>query len=364
MKNLYKYISVSVLAMAGLNSCHNADIEFDDFEDGVSVYFPYQMPIRTLCMGEDEYNTDRDNNHQCLISATMGGSYKGKNITVNIAVDESLCNNVYKPDGVTPVSAMPASYYQLSSNTINFDGDMAGSVVVTLSDEFFNDPKSVAEEYVIPVVMTSQTGADRILTGEYDSETNPTAPSRLSDKWSVAPKDYTLFCVTYISKYEGFFLRRITNIDGKDSIHTATLPELPDYPVVVSNYRFKQGTDSIRKYSIEPANEPIVSTKTVNLNKVTYTASVNGTDYHLVLDFASGQVAAAEGETYTATGTCEYRDHSEKKAWGNKDRDGLYLTYTVSDGTESHTVNETLVLQRRGITIKTEENGNKYVVKE
>ena len=354
MKNLYKYISVSLLAFAGLNSCKNADKDFEDYEGGVSVYFAYQTPIRTLVMGEDTYNTDLDNAHMCKISATMGGAYKGKNITVNVEKDESLLTNLYFKGG-DKIESMPENYYSLSSTAMNFDGKMTGSITVSLADAFFEDEKAVTGGYVIPLVITSQSGADHITTGKYDESVYSSAPQRTNtDAWKEAPKDYTLFCINYISKYEGYFMRRITSINGKDSIHVVALPELPDYPVAVGDFRYQQGNDSIRRYYIRNANEPIVNTKTVNLNKVTYVAGLDGTNYNLVLDFATGMVSAPDGASYTVeNGSCVYKDHSETKAWGNKDRDGLYLDYTVIDGEKKIPVKETLVLQRRGVVLNT-----------
>ena len=35
-------------------------------------------PVRTLVMGEDEYDTALDNAHKCKINATMGGVYANK----------------------------------------------------------------------------------------------------------------------------------------------------------------------------------------------------------------------------------------------------------------------------------------------
>ena len=101
-----------------------------------------------------------------------------------------------------------------------------GALDVQLTDAFFNDPKSYEGKYVIPVVMKSQTGVDRILAGEY----NPgiTSGSRFDgDAWFVAPKDYVLYCVRYISKYEGYYLPKgtVTTVyNGANS--TKTYPDV------------------------------------------------------------------------------------------------------------------------------------------
>lgn len=346
MKNLYKGISFSLLALAsGLVGCKNGDISFDDYEGGISVYFPYQFPTRTLVMGSDTYNTDLDNAHKCLISTTMGGSYTGKDITVTVAEDASLLDHIYFKGG-DKIEALPSTHYTIPSMVMNYNGSMKGAVEVTFTDAFFNDPKAVAGAYVIPLVIQSQTGAARVLTGTYDTEVYSTAPQRTnSEAWKTLPMDYMLFRVNYICKYEGYFMRRITNFNGKDSIHVVMLEH--ESPVAVGDYYFQQGDAAIRSNYIHNANEPIVGTKTINLNKASYNAEVGDKTYALVLDFSNGTITAPDGAAYTVTdGKCEYKDLSEKKAWGNKDRDGMYLEYTV-DGIS---VKETLVLQRRGVT--------------
>ena len=53
MKKLFKLLSI--LVMGGLvtiiSSCKNGDISFPDYEGGVTVYFPYQYPVRTIMWG-------------------------------------------------------------------------------------------------------------------------------------------------------------------------------------------------------------------------------------------------------------------------------------------------------------------------
>jgi len=346
MKNLYKGISFSLLALAsGLVGCKNGDISFDDYEGGISVYFPYQSPTRTLVMGNDTYNTDLDNAHKCKISTIMGGSYSGQDITVTVAEDATLLDHIYFKGG-DKIEVMPSTHYSIPSMVMKFNGTMQGSLEVTFTDAFFNDAKAVSGAYVIPLVIQSQTGAKRVLAGTYDEEVYATPPQRTkSDAWKTPPMDYTLFRVNYICKYEGYFMRRITSFNGKDSIHVVMLEH--ESPVAVGDYYFQQGDAAIRSNYIRNANEPIVYTKTINLNKVSYNAEVGGNNYELVLDFSNGSVSAPAGAAYTVTGgKCEYKDLSEKKAWGNKDRDGMYIEYTV-DGVS---VKETLVLQRRGVT--------------
>ena len=83
-------------------------------------------------------------------------------------------------------------------NQIKFGGDMWGYVEVQLKDAFFEDEKALSNNYVIPVVMKGQKGADRIITGEPLIDGDQPARTN-SAYWSVLPKDYVLYCVKYIN---------------------------------------------------------------------------------------------------------------------------------------------------------------------
>ena len=61
--------------------------------------------------------------------------------------------------------------------------------------------------------------------------------------------------------------------------------------------------------------------------------------------------SATEG--ITASGTGKYVKDGEKLAWGNKDRDGIYLDYTVNFGEKQFAVRDTLVSRSREIKIET-----------
>ena len=294
-----KYIlPVLALSAVAFTACENADKVFPDFEGGVSVYFAYQYPVRTIELGEDnEINTDLDNAHKFKIYSTMGGAYNGKDIQVQIAVDNTLCENLYFANG-EPVKAMPTEYYSLASTTLNYAGNLTAGVEVQLTDAFFADPKSITTTYVVPVVMTSQKGAEKILAGTLLDPENPVSRTNAAG-WDVVPMDYALYCVRYVNKWHGSYL---VKEPGKEIDKTTK----------------------------------IVEVKTTALNECTYT---NLDGKKLTLSF-SGDNCTISGD---GTGNGEFKQKSEIKAWGNKDRDALYLKYTVAD----KSYDETLVIQRR-----------------
>ena len=157
LKNLIYGAVMGVLSLA-YTSCYNADKDFPDYEGGTTAYFAYQYPVRTLILGNDIYDNTLDNEHKCRIWSTMGGAYGGRDATVDIVIDETLCNDLYFTDeggnAAAPVLPLPKDYYQLLSNAIPYKGEPRGYVEVQFTDAFFNDPLSIENTYVIPLRMT------------------------------------------------------------------------------------------------------------------------------------------------------------------------------------------------------------------
>ena len=345
MKNMKFRTLISIIAggalVLGMQSCKNGDMDFPDYEGGKNVYFAYQNPVRTLVMGEDDYDTTLDNQHKCMIKATMGGSYNGANVVINFVVDNTLCNNLYFDNG-DPVLPMPANYYTLSGNTISFNGGMSGGVEVQLTDAFFNDPLALSNHYVIPLVMTGVTGADSILQGRtiIDGEV-----AQLTNyaRWDVAPKDYVLYCVKYISKYDANYIRR-----GVDKITVSGVT-----------------TTNVRHAAYLEKNEVKSDITTLSLNSISYPVTVNvgGVQKSCVLNLtfnANGECTVSSATAgVTASGSGSYRDKSEAKAWGNQDRDGLYLDYQITFDNATVATTDTLVWQSRGVN--SEEFSSDYI---
>jgi len=188
--------------------------------------------------------------------------------------------------------------------------------------------------YVIPVKMVSQTGADAILTGTYDTDAYKSgAPARTKGSaWSVLPKDYTLYAVNYICQYSGYWLR-----SGSD----------------VVNGKANTSRQVENKYTID---DEVVYLATKSLTKVSYTATIKNDDGTpvaspvVVVDFANGTVSAPAGAAYKISdGKATFTDNGAGKYWGDKERDLINVEFTYSEGTNTCKVTDKLVAQRRGI---------------
>ena len=120
---------------------------------------------------------------------------------------------------------MPSSYYQLSTTSLAYNGTMKGVTEVQLTDAFFNDPDAVKTTYVIPLVMTGQTGFAGILEGKLNE--GQTGPRTNPEAWDVLPMDYVLYCVKYQNKYSGWWLTHHTtstaDIEHAQTVEIKTL---------------------------------------------------------------------------------------------------------------------------------------------
>ncbi|MDR0962864.1 MAG: DUF5627 domain-containing protein [Mediterranea sp.] len=328
-----KVFILSLLTLAGLslNSCQNGDWEFPDFEYS-TVYFAYQSPLRTICLGEDVYDTTLDNLYQCQIMATMGGVYDNTgNVDISFRVDNSLCDNLQFTGTTTDVVAMPTSYYSLSSDRITIPkGKVLGGVTVQLTDAFFADPKALTTNYVIPVVMTGVAGADSILSGA-PLATNPIRTH--AEDWDVLPKDYILYGVKYINKYDANYLRR-----GKDVYSGA-----------------KTGTE-VRHAEYVEKDEVIDAITTRSLNTIAWAYNAqdldgNNIDCNLLITFNDNGdcTLSTDSEGVTVSGSGKFVSKGDKKSWGNVDRDVLYLDYTLQHHGITCVTSDTLVVRDRGM---------------
>lgn len=357
-----KFLSIlcAGFSLLTLNSCHNQDVEFPDYEYS-AVYFAYQTPVRTIVLGEDIYDTSLDNQHKCKIYATMGGVYENKKvIDIDFVVDNTLCTNLFFPNG-SNVVALPSNYYTLGGSKITLDKSLIGAVDVQLTDAFFADPKALTNTYVIPLRMTKVTNADTILSG---IPKIANAPKTNSAYWDVLPKDYVLYCVKYINQWHANYLRRgkdvstegtstTTNVRHKEYVEKDELVKLSslslssvEFPV--SGHKNFLGTELGMKVNVNFSQDQKC---TVSPAVTAYQVNDSVRVYNIV-----------------ATGNGEFVKKGEKQSWGNKDRDALYLGYKLVYEVEitypklqlpsvvqKITVNtvDTLVTRDRGVKIET-----------
>ena len=357
---LKKYIYGVVLGAFALTwtSCYNADKEFPDYENGTTAYFAYQYPVRTLVLGNDIYDNSLDNEHKCRIWSTMGGAYGGRDAVVDIAVDPSLCENLYFVDEggnpAEPVHALPSTHYTLASNKIPYNGDVRGYVEVQFTNDFFDDPKSTENYYVIPLVMTNVTGIDRILTGTPREGLSPSRTN--SEDWETLPMDYVLYCVKYMNPWQAKYIRR-----GVDKV-----TEKGQTKTIVRKDMDLVNTDRER-YKENPVNQndEVCGITTKNMTQaifpVSFKTSGASISCNLILTFNGntctistddeGVTASGSGE-FIAKGTerPEYKDYQ----WGSNNgepvqRDILRLAYDVNFENSDIQVStaDTLVVQTR-----------------
>ncbi|WP_396600609.1 DUF5627 domain-containing protein [Algibacter sp. R77976] len=373
---------VIILAIAfSLMACENQENEFDDF-GSTSVYFPFQTPVRTLIQGKYDlgYN-DNDNNGRFEIGVVMSGVYnnnKNRRVYFELApelIDPSQLAGVESVN----VKVLPASYYtieQESPVTIP-SGSTKGRIPVQLTDAFFDDPLAfVAEKdsvnYVLPLRITDYEELDSLLTG-VPAVDSPIKIRETDWQTQAQPKDYTLFGIKFMNKYQGIYLRR-----GEDAAsganETVTVFESGDPTVTVSEeiegstvYRseFVVGDELLpvstagRKSAIATIDvrRPGIATN----NKLSLLLTFNDNEEITVTN-------ADPASTVAVTGSGKFVEDGDE--WGGETRDVIYLDFeyreTQVEVTENrffgrlistetatfdllHTVKDTLVIRDRDV---------------
>ena len=334
MKKNLLYIGMASLFLGAMASCESGTNEFADF-DYSTVYFANQFAERTLELGEDEFvDNSMDNEHKVSIKAAWGGGYTNRrNVTIDVEVDESLCDRLYFQGTDTPVTPMPSNYYTLASNQINIpEGQVSGGVEVQLTDAFFADEKTTGNYYAIPLRMLHVEGADSILQGTAAVE-NPTLTN--TGDWTTQPKNYVLYAIKYVNEWHGEYLRR-----GMDQI-TAN-------GTTTSTYLGEQYIE----------DDEVVYMTTQNLTGSILALSAhdqagNLVNYNVNLRFADDGSCTLSSMTdgITVTGNGKFVKDGEKNSLGGKDRDALYLDYRVNfeNLNMQYATTDTLVLRTRGV---------------
>ena len=330
MKSIKLYF-ISAILLFGLFSCENNAIEFDDY-DKSACYFPIQFPARTLVLGDYELGiNDNDNKHQFEIGATLAGIYTNKmERKFSFEVDLSLLSKV------TNVQALPQSYYTIeTASPVSIPaGEIKGRIMIKLTDAFFNDPKAIAAlntvNYVIPLRMTSVVNVDTILSGKA-SIVNPILVN--SADWAVQPKNYVLYGIKFINKYDASYLRRGVDrvIENSTSVvyHNQYIDRDEVVPVATTALKSVTLSNSIRRLAqATPGN--------INLK--------------LVFD-DNDMITIYNADSNVQIGTGQFKDDSEHGIWNKKAHDVIFLDYTYLEPTknETHHVSDTLVYRNRNV---------------
>lgn len=335
----YKYI-LAALTLA-LTACENADQDFPDY-DYRTVYFAYQSPVRTLVLGEDpEVDNTIDNEHKCEIKATTGGGYSNpNNIVIRFAVDNTMVDGLYFKGTNQKIYPMPSTYYKLSSDQLEIPkGKDRGGVTVEFTQDFFNDYHAIENCYVIPLRMTHVEGADTILRGKPASEDSNRF---VENDWNVQPKDYILYCVKYINPWHATYLRRgLDNIVGKSGYENLTRIESRHAAYVESDEVIQLTTSAYRSVKME------LNAKNEAGTNIPYTVVLTFDDE------GNCDVASLDPDNCQISGKGRFVEKGDKNSWGNKDRNVLYLDYTVElPQLTCHTL-DTLVVRNRGVVMET-----------
>lgn len=336
MKKALKKSILYVCSLLLLAACSNDEWSFPDY-DYTATYFPWQFPVRTLVLGDSEYDNTNDKNGRFLISAAMGGVYENtKDQVVEFVVDPSLVQNLRLKGTTTPVKILPQEYYTLSSNNqiIIPKGKVSGGVTVQLTPAFFNDSLAISTNYVIPLAIVSST-TDSVLKG---LPLIDNADRRIASDWKVSPKNFTLFGIKYINEYHGKYLLR-----GKTIVKNAS-----DVQTDIVTYR--------QQYVEKDIVTPVVTTARYAVNhnqpiRVSAGSSPGNYTARITVDSQGNcTVSKPANGAFEVAGTGKFVKDGEQ--WGGKKRNVFYLNYEVIANSNTYVVTDTLVFRDNGVTVE------------
>lgn len=373
MKNKLIIIFAFVLVLV---ACENEENFFPDY-GSTSVYFPFQTPIRTLIQGKYDLGfNDNDNKGRFEIGLTMSGVYENKTARkVGFELAPEIIDAAALGVDTVNVKLLPASYYtieQESPLTIPA-GSIKGRIPVQLDDAFFDDPLAFAGDnevhYVIPLKITTIQELDSLLTGVSVIDN----PIRIRDEdWSTQPKDYTLYGIKFMNKYQGIYLRR-----GEDKVvgTSQTVVTKNDTGAIIESGDIENINGSTVYRAANVVQDKTTKVTTSGKNKGIYTNSVNrpgiasNTVLSLELVFNDNEEITITNSDvnspFIVTGTGRFLEDGDE--WGGENRDVIYLEYEYQDkevnvstrafGRETvtstldlmHTVKDTLVIRNRDV---------------
>ena len=177
--------------------------------------------------------------------------------------------------------------------------------------------------------MTKVAGADSILQGKA-LVSNPNRV--IATDWEVTPKDYTLYAVKYVNQYDANYLRR-----GKD-VYTGAINET-----------------AVRHAQYVEKDEVVSAISTRSLNTIAWEhpakdaeGNIAGAVLLMTFDSTGNCTITSDTEGVKASGNGQFVSKGDKNSWGNKDRDALYLNYTLEYSGIKCVTTDTLVVRDRG----------------
>ena len=362
-------------------ACENQDIEFEDF-GSTAVYFPYQTPARTLIQGKYDLGfNDNDNKGRFEIGVNMSGVYnndKDRKVFFELAPD-LINSSVIGVDSVN-VKVLPSDYFTIEqeSPVIIPAGSHKGRIPIQLNDAFFDDSQSFAEfgevHYVVPLLSTGTEEIDSLLTGvplvDYPVKVR-------SDDWEIQPKDYTLFGIKFMNKYQGKYLRRGEDkIEGSSEVFKTTIAtgvtetqttDIDTTTVYRNQYVVK---DEVTDITTAGRN------KAISTNFIRRAGLDSSSTVYLLLTFNDNDeitITNADEDSVIVIENGSGRFLEDGDEWGGERRDVIYLEYEYQDKEVStvqeksfgrlisetittvdltHIVKDTLVIRDRNVTFE------------
>ncbi len=178
--------------------------------------------------------------------------------------------------------------------------------------------------------MTGVVNADSILSGTPLVDN----PQRgVSSDWDVQPKDYILYAIKYINKYDAVYLRRGTDEFSGGQTGTKT-----------RHAQYVEKDQVISSISTRSLNTIAWEHQTKDMNNISRNSVLL-----LTFDNEGNCTISSETAGVTANGSGKFVSKGDKNSWGNKDRDVLYLEYTIDYGDLQCVTSDTLVVRDRGL---------------
>ncbi|GAB3416561.1 DUF1735 domain-containing protein [Niabella aquatica] len=270
-----------------------------------TVYFPYQRPVRTIVAEGSNGSFD--------VGVMLGGVRNNeKDIEVGFKVAPYLLNDAGIMRGKN-FELLPASYYSLGNEAkmVIRKGSFDGAVKVTLTHQFFNDPKSLTKNYVLPLVITTST-SDSVLRGSVEN--------------GIAAKDYTIIVLKYINQFDATYYHRGVRYgfdaagNQVDSLQYVRPEEESQY---MKNHVWTLTTIGLNtlvtdgvEFNTTQANQPYSLKLVVGDNKNLKVENVSTSLINNIIDNGGGRYDAENKKIYL---NYEYRNEAMSKTYKMKD---------------------------------------------